>query len=56
VFKGFKKTLQPGEVCTLFKKHSLQPRTIRNLYIGKHFLEIQINGNKGVKSPFDLMP
>jgi 3-methyladenine DNA glycosylase AlkC len=45
VFKLTKKTIQPGEVLHIIKKHSFKPVTIRKYYPGEHAIEPQINGH-----------
>jgi 3-methyladenine DNA glycosylase AlkC len=53
VFKGCIKTLPPGDSFIYKGKHSLQMRSTRTLYPGKHLLEIQVNGiSKGKKEFF----
>ena len=49
VFKGWQRTLAPGESCRLVKSHSLKPVTTRVLYPGEHRVDVQVNG-KGVAS------
>jgi 3-methyladenine DNA glycosylase AlkC len=44
VFKGWKLTLEAGEVRTLAKRHRLRPVTTRTLYPGHHQMDILING------------
>jgi 3-methyladenine DNA glycosylase AlkC len=44
VFKLAKRTIQPGEVLHIEKRHSLAPVTTRRYYPGRHALEPQING------------
>lgn len=54
VFKGWKRVLEPGECCTLGKRHSLRPVTTRTLYPGRHRIELQINGAVCAEASFDL--
>lgn len=44
VFKLAKKTLQPGEVLHITKKHSFAAVTTRKYYPGEHAIEPKING------------
>ncbi len=44
VFKLKTVELLPGQTLQISKKHSLKPVTTRKYYLGKHRLEIQING------------
>jgi 3-methyladenine DNA glycosylase AlkC len=44
VFKLTKKTLQPGKVLPIAKKHSFAPVTTRKYYPGEHAIEPKING------------
>ncbi len=44
VFKLKTFNLQPGQALSITKKHSLKPVTTRKYYLGKHRVEIQING------------
>jgi len=44
VFKLSKKTIQPGEVLSIRKKHSFRPVTTRKYYPGEHAIEPKING------------
>lgn len=44
VFKLKAVDLLPGQSLTITKKHSLKPVTTRKYYLGKHRVEIQING------------
>lgn len=44
VFKLKTFELLPGQTLNISKKHSLKPVTTRRYYLGKHRLEIQING------------
>lgn len=54
VFKGWKRVLEPGERCTLGKRHSLRPVTTRTLYPGRHLIELQINGAVCAEASFEL--
>ncbi|MDQ7747237.1 DNA alkylation repair protein [Hydrogenophaga pseudoflava] len=54
VFKGWKRVLEPGERCTLGKRHSLRPVTTRTLYPGRHRIELQINGVVCAEAVFEL--
>ncbi len=44
VFKLKTFDLQPGQSLSITKNHSLKPVTTRKYYLGKHRVEIQING------------
>ena len=44
VFKLSKKTLQPGEVLRVERRHSFAPVTTRRYYAGQHAIEPKING------------
>ncbi len=44
VFKLSKKTLQPGEILAVTKKHSFAPVTTRTYYPGVHAIEPKVNG------------
>ena len=44
VFKLAKKTIQPGEVLHIEKRHSFAPVTTRKYYPGEHAIEPKING------------
>jgi hypothetical protein len=44
VFKLKTFDLRPGQSLSITKNHSLKPVTTRKYYLGKHRVEIQING------------
>ncbi len=44
VFKLSKRTLRPGEVVRIEKRHSFAPVTTRRYYPGRHAIEPKING------------
>jgi 3-methyladenine DNA glycosylase AlkC len=44
VFKLTRRTLQPGEIVRITKKHSFAPVTTRKYYAGEHAIEPKING------------
>jgi 3-methyladenine DNA glycosylase AlkC len=44
VFKLTQRTIQPGEVLHIEKRHSMAPVTTRRYYPGRHALEPKING------------
>jgi hypothetical protein len=44
VFKLARRTIRPGEVVRLVKKHSFRPITTRRYYAGEHGIQAQING------------
>lgn len=54
VFKLTKKTLQPGEVLHITKKHSFAPVTTRKYYPGEHAIEPKINGRPFERVEFEL--
>ena len=55
VFKGWKRTLMPGEAIELRKRHSLKEVTTRRLYAGQHRIALQINGKVVDEAIFDLL-
>jgi 3-methyladenine DNA glycosylase AlkC len=55
VFKLTKRTLQPGEVLPIEKRHSLALVTTRKYYPGEHALEPKINGKLCGRVGFVLM-
>jgi 3-methyladenine DNA glycosylase AlkC len=54
VFKGWKRTLAPGETCRLVKSHSLKPVTTRVMYPGEHRVDVQVNGKVVATGSFRL--
>ncbi|HEY9096626.1 MAG TPA: DNA alkylation repair protein [Hydrogenophaga sp.] len=56
VFKGWRRTLAPGDVIDLRKRHSLKEVTTRQLYAGRHRVALQINGKVVDETDFDLLP
>ena len=48
-------TLLPGETLSFTKKQPLRVMTTRRLHVGKHQIELQINGHKFGKHDFDLL-
>jgi 3-methyladenine DNA glycosylase AlkC len=54
VFKLTKRTLQPGEVVHVIRRHSFAPVTTRRYYPGEHAIEIQINGQSFGRVNFSL--
>lgn len=54
VFKLTTRTLAPGERLTLIRSHSLRPITTRRYHAGTHAVEIQVNGRRHGKVPFEL--
>jgi 3-methyladenine DNA glycosylase AlkC len=56
VFKLVRRTIQPGEVIRLVKKHSFRPITTRRYYPGEHAIQVQINGQPFPPVPFTLLP
>lgn len=55
VFKLAKKSIKPGEKLNFKKKHTFKNRTTRMHFLGKHFIEILINGKKYAKTAFHLV-
>jgi 3-methyladenine DNA glycosylase AlkC len=55
VFKLTRKTIQPGEVLPITKRHSFAPVTTRRYYPGKHAIEPQINGKLFGRAHFVLL-
>lgn len=56
MFKGWKLTLEPQATYTLDKRHSLRPVTTRQLYPGRHRVDLQINGQTCASACFELLP
>ncbi|MCC5841964.1 MAG: hypothetical protein JJT96_17750 [Opitutales bacterium] len=54
VFKWTTEELQPGQRKTLEKSHPMRPTSVRALYPGKHYVEIQINGVSLERAVFQL--
>jgi len=54
VFKLTKKTIQPGEVLHITKRHSFAPVTTRKYYPGEHAIEAKINGKLFERAGFVL--
>ena len=54
VFKLTKRTIQPGEVLQIEKKHSLAPVTTRKYYPGQQAIEPKINGRLFGRITFHL--
>ncbi|MEZ5702261.1 MAG: DNA alkylation repair protein [Burkholderiaceae bacterium] len=55
VFKGWKRTLLPGETIALRKRHSLKEVTTRQLHAGHHRIALQINGKVVDEASFELL-
>ena len=55
VFKLTTATLAPGESISLSRAHSFKPVTTRVLYPGEHAIELQINGERVGRTPFELI-
>jgi hypothetical protein len=55
VFKLAKKTIRPGEVLHVEKKHSFAPVTIRTYYPGEHAIEPKINGRLFGRATFTIL-
>jgi len=54
VFKLSKKTINPNEIISITKRHSVKQMSTRKHYPGKHDIELQINGKKHEKTEFIL--
>jgi hypothetical protein len=54
VFKLSKRTIQPGEVLQIVKKHSFAPVTTRKYYPGEQAIEPKINGRLFGRAGFVL--
>jgi hypothetical protein len=54
VFKLTTRTLAAGEKLALTRSHSLRLITTRRYHEGGHALEIQVNGRRHGKVPFEL--
>jgi hypothetical protein len=54
VFKLTKKTIQPGEVLHITKRHSFAAVTTRKYYPGEHAIEPKINGKLFERAGFVL--
>ena len=54
VFKLTKRTIQPGEVLHIERKHSFAPVTTRRYYPGEHAIEPKINGQLFGRAGFVL--
>jgi len=54
VFKLTKRTIQPGEVLHVERKHSFAPVTTRRYYPGEHAIEPKINGKLFGRAGFVL--
>jgi len=54
VFKLTKRTIQPGEVLQIERKHSFAPVTTRRYYPGEHAIEPKINGQLFGRARFVL--
>lgn len=55
VFKLKSMTLKPNQIVSIKKSHKVMPITTRVYYPGKHFVEIQINGQKLEKKDWTLI-
>jgi hypothetical protein len=54
VFKLTKRTIQPGEVLHIEKRHSFAPVTTRKYYPGQQAMEPKINGKLFGRVSFEL--
>lgn len=54
VFKGWRKTIPPGERLQLEKRHPLVVITTRRYYPGEHRIELRINGRAVAQQTFRL--
>ena len=55
VFKWKSLSILEGDSVTLTKRHSMRMTTIRALYVGRHRVEIQVNGERLAEAHFDLL-
>lgn len=55
VWKGWTVELAAGEERELRKRHSLRPVTTRRLYVGRHRVEVRINGRAVAAAEFVLV-
>jgi hypothetical protein len=55
LFNRTKSEQNGGEILSIQKSHRLKPMTTKKLYLGAHALQLQINGKKYDKVPFDLV-
>ena len=56
VFKLAKRSLAPGAVVSITRRHSFAPVTTRRYYPGRHAIQIKINGQLHGLCEFDLAP
>lgn len=54
VFKLTTRTLAPGAVAALRKRHPMRPVTIRTYHEGEHRVQVQVNGQVRADAPFEL--
>jgi 3-methyladenine DNA glycosylase AlkC len=54
VFKGWARTLAPGEALTLVKAHAVRPITTRRYHPGEHAVDVRVNGQVGAQAVFHL--
>jgi 3-methyladenine DNA glycosylase AlkC len=54
VFKLTTRTLAPGEVVALTKRHPMRPVTIRTYHPGEHLVAVQVNGRVQAEERFHL--
>lgn len=54
VFKIGSRTIEPGEAVDIAKSYSFHPRTTRTFYPGEHAIELQVNGRRYGRAPFEL--
>ncbi len=54
VFKWAVRTLVPGEICTLEKRHAIRPITTRRYYAGGHAIALLVNGRELARADFML--
>lgn len=55
VFKLAVAELAPGETRVFAKRHALRPMTTRVHHLGRHALEVQVNGARSGLTPFELV-
>jgi len=54
VFKWAEVRLQPGKTLTLTKRQTIRDFTTRKHHAGRHWIELQVNGQRLAKTSFQL--
>jgi 3-methyladenine DNA glycosylase AlkC len=54
VFKGWQRTLAPGETCVLRRQHPVKPISTRRYHPGMHRVVAQVNGQPVAEAAFEL--